>query len=286
MTSLKPAALILLLDIDGTLVDTDKHLSSAMVALFAKYGVDFKAEEFFESKTFHAPNEHGVMVEQTTMLFGGAWEMVYHYLKSKNPHTDPGAAAFRSEIIEYVTSHHDDVAARQDVIDMIVALRAQCEAQGIGFTAIAVTNGARKEALANLAIVEAAGLTVDKLVSADDVTYRKPHEEPYLQGHQHGCDRLAELGYVSANALVIKLEDSPPGAKSACIAAQRYNGTCYYMPTTRRPILMPQLTPDEADHFIIEQNIATLGLLISKQLHGRGTLPHEVTRIPKVNTQP
>lgn len=286
MTLQRPKSLILLLDIDGTLLDTDVHLSNAMVTIFKKYGVDFRPEEFFENKTFPVPNAQGVMEDKTISLFGGAWEMVYHYLKSKNPDIDVSVDAFRTEIVDYVSSYHDDVVVRQDVVDMILAIQMQCAELGMGFAKILVTNAARKEALVNQDILKQAGLTVDKLVSADDVTLRKPYPEPYLLGHQLGCDIITAQGFDPDDAIVIKLEDSPLGAKSACIAAQSYNGICFYVQTTRRELLLPELTDDEADHFVVEQDIAALGLKISTLLQGRGTLPHEAKRILKSGTSP
>ncbi|MBY0428062.1 MAG: HAD family phosphatase [Alphaproteobacteria bacterium] len=286
MTPQRPKSVILLLDIDGTLLDTDVHLSHAMATIFKKYGVDFKPEEFFENKTFPVPNDQGVMEDKTISLFGGAWEMVYHFLKSKNPDVGIGVDAFRTEIVDYVSSYHDDVVIRQDVIDMILAIQLQCAEMGMGFAKILVTNAARKEALVNQDIVKQAGLTVDKLVSADDVTHRKSHPEPYLLGYRLGCDIIRAQGFDPDDALVIKLEDSPPGGKSACTAAQSYNGICFYVQTIRRNLMLPDLTDDEADHFVVEQDIAALGLKISTLLQGRGTLPHQAKRVAKADTAP
>ena len=284
-------SLILLLDIDGTLVDTDAHLSNVMAVLFKKYDVDFKPEEFFEAKTFVAPNEQGVMEEQTTMLFGATWEMAYHYLKSKNPFSDPafpdpGVTAFREEIIEHVTSNRDGVVVRRDIVDMVLALREQCAAQGIGFSVVAVTNGARREAIANLEMVKDAGLTIDKLVSADDVTHKKPHPEPYHMGYQLGCDEIRAQGHDPHGALVIALEDSPPGAISAVIAARSYQGLCYYVPTLSRPLLLPKLTPEQEPYFVVEQDVAALGLQLKTLVQGRSELPHQIKRVPDANRAP
>lgn len=258
---------IMLLDIDGTLVDTDAHLNHAMAKQFKACGVPFEPHEFFELKTFKDTQGKDI----TTMLFGAAWEVSYEYLKSKNPPIDPGVTAFRNAIIEQVTSNHDGVIPREDVIDMVVGLRALCALQNIGFTAIAVTNGARKEALANLSIVERAGLAVDGLVCADDVTLRKPHPEPYLKGYDMACDILIARGASPNDARIIALEDSPPGAKSATAAGHILDMSCYYIPTTKRKMITPKLTYDEAAHFFIEQDIATLRMQLNAVAYGRGT---------------
>jgi len=284
--SARPTSLILLLDIDGTLVDTDAHLSQTMEVLFKKYGVAFKPEEFFLPKTFLAPNEQGVMETQTTMLFGATWEMAYYYLKSLRPFPDPGVAAFRDEIINHVTSHRDGIVVRQDIVDMVLRLKEQCAAEGLGFSVVAVTNGARREAIANLDMVEAAGLKIDKLVSADDVMHRKPDPEPYRIGHRIGSNVLRAQGFDPKGAMVVKLEDSPPGAISAVIAAQDYDGMCYYVPTLRRPLLLPKLTPEQEPYFVIMQDIATLTSQLEIQLRGRSELPHQLGRIARADTAP
>lgn len=262
--------IIMLLDIDGTLVDTDVHLSTAMAALFKSCGVTFEPHEFFELKTFKDTSGK----EVTTMLFGAAWEVSYEYLKSRNPPIDPGVTTFRNDIITRVTSNHDGVIPRREVIDMVMALRTQCAAKNIGFTAIAVTNGAKKEALANLDIARHAGLVVDGLVSADDVTLRKPHPEPYLKGYGMGCDVLIANGVSPSGARIIALEDSPPGAKSATAAGETVGLDCYYIPTTNRKLIMPDLTHDERSRFIIEQDIATLRMQLNAVLFGRGERHH------------
>lgn len=271
-------SVIMLLDIDGTLVDTDAHLSNSIATLFKKYGVAFEPREFFEPKHFPIPNEQGMMEDKTTMLFGAAWEHTYYYLKSQNPSHDPGVEHFRNEIIEYVTSHHDAILVRQDVIDTVLAIKDKCEVDGIGFTVIAVTNGARKEALANLKLAENAGLTVDGLVSADDVVRRKPYPDPYLLGHKMALDVLFKNSFDATLPLTIALEDSPPGATSAVAAGEACDLTCFYIPTTRRPLLLPEFSNDELARFEVEQDIRTLHLKISTMLDGRGHTRHKLAR--------
>ncbi len=271
-------SVILLLDIDGTLVDTDAHLSNAIAILFKKYGVEFQPKEFFDPKRFPVPDEHGVVEEKTTMLFGAAWEHTYYYLKSQNPTIDPGVENFRNEIIDYVTSHHDAILVRQDVIDTILAIKDKCAVEGIGFAAIAVTNGARKEALANLALVEQAGLTVDGLVSADDVVRRKPYPDPYLLGHKMALDVLYKNNADTNHLLTIALEDSPPGAMSAVAAGDACDLTCFYIPTIRRPLLQPELSNDELARFEVEQDSRTLQMKITTMLDGRSCTKHKRAR--------
>jgi beta-phosphoglucomutase-like phosphatase (HAD superfamily) len=266
-------SLIMLLDIDGTLVDTDAHLSNTISRLFKKYGVDFAPAEFFQPQTFMMQGEDGSMQEKTSMLFGAGWEDTYYCLKARNPDITVDVASFRKEIIEAVTASRDGVVPRQDVIDMILALRDECAQQGMGFTAIAVTNGALKEAKANLEIAQQAGLTVDGLISADDVQHRKPHPQPYYMGYTMACRNLVAQGKNPAHAIVIKLEDSPPGAISAATAAMTYKGMCYYIPTRNRPILMPKLDEAQQEHFVVEQDIAALGLQLSTVIKGRSD-PH------------
>ncbi|MDX1923534.1 MAG: HAD hydrolase-like protein [Alphaproteobacteria bacterium] len=266
-------SLILLIDIDGTLVDTDKHLSYAMTAQYAKYGLHFEPHEFFEPKTFAMPNKDGAMEVATTMLFGASWEVNYYYLKSKIPDAPVDVQTFRKEIVDRVTSNHDGVIPRCDVIETVLALREHCKANNIGFSAVAVTNGAGTEARANLKIVEAEGLVVDGLVNADDVEipFRKPHPKPYLMGYEIACDVLRRNGYNLEGACVVALEDSPPGARSALAAGEIYDGLCYYIPTTKRAILIPQMTDAQLDRFVVQQDVSALGMHIKTQLHGRGT---------------
>lgn len=265
-------SLILLLDIDGTLVDTDAHLSHAMTAQFGKYGLAFEPHEFFEPKAFAMPNKDGVMEVKTTMLFGASWEINYYYLKSEIPDVPVDVQTFRKEIVERVTSNHDGVMPRRDVIEAVLELRAHCEANDIGFAAVAVTNGAGSEANANLKIVKAAGLVVDGLVNADDVEipYRKPHPKPYQMGYNIARAVLRHKGYDAEGACIVAMEDSPPGARSALAAGEIYDGVCYYIPTTKRKMLMPEMTDAQLERFVVQQDISALGMHIKTQLHGRG----------------
>lgn len=266
--------LVLLVDIDGTLVDTDKLLSEATVDMFKRYGVLFHPDEMFQMKRFLAPDGRGGLEMKTTMLFGAAWEDSYYYLASKNPFPDPGVDIFRKQIIEEVTRGHSHIPVRQDVVNILLELKRNYADTGV--TIWAVTNASRKEAVANLALVAKHGLTVDGYICADDVANRKPHPDPYLIGLEEAGKFLGAQGHQTTRALVAMFEDSPPGGKSAAAAAVAISErhpchvpVCFYIPTTRRPLLQPSLTADETGYFSVQQNMPTVKMEIETLLTGR-----------------
>lgn len=287
-------SVILLVDIDGTLINSDDHLSQSISVLYRRYGVEFLPHEFFEIKRFPAPTHDGLIEQKETMLFGATWEDAYYYLRSKlnaghnnrDPSLppDPGADTFCREIVKHISTHPHNIDVRQDVIDMILSVQMQCDWQKIGFASAAVTNEVRMKADTNLIEVRRAGLSVDRLISADDVDFPKPAPQPYLKGYRMALSDLRERGYSGTKTLVVMLEDSPPGGKSAATAASiihrnnpRHVPSCFYMPTTSRSLLKPELKTEEAPYFFVQQDIATLRMEIGRLLDGRAIYRAETT---------
>lgn len=264
-------AIIFAVDLDGTLVDTDAHLSQTLSCMYDKYGLAFVPADYFNALRFPVPSPQGGMEVREITLFGATWEDAGWYLKFRRPRISVSANAFAEEIKHAISTDRSSVTPRTDIIHALSGTKSTCAQMGIATAIIAVTNGSRPEAKANLALAEKHGLVSNGLLSVEDVAEPKPSPLPYLQGHSLGLARLAALGHKPERTLTLMFEDSPTGAKSACAAATHINDKsdkhqahCFYVPTRKRPLLLPKLTADERQYFSVQQNIELLTRALSR----------------------
>jgi sugar-phosphatase len=119
------------------------------------------------------------------------------------PHLDAEAEA--REIENHEAHDQEGVRVMPGAVDLVLSIPD--ERWGV------VTSGSRLLATARLRF---GGLPVPKvLVTSDDVTYGKPHPEPYLKGAEL-------LGFDPADCLVI--EDAPAGIQSALAGGMKVIG--------------------------------------------------------------
>jgi beta-phosphoglucomutase-like phosphatase (HAD superfamily) len=176
----------ILLDMDGTLVDSDRAVERAWVAWAAERGVP--AETIL-------PRMHGNPAPTT--------------IRAVLPTLDDAgvsAAAARQLALQY--GDLDDVVAADGAARLLVVLKE------LDLPWAVVTSADRRLARARLG---AAGIDPPLLVTVEDTARGKPHAEPYLHA-------AARLGVAPRDCLVV--EDSQPGidagrAAGASIAALR-----------------------------------------------------------------
>ncbi|ADD42974.1 HAD-IA family hydrolase [Stackebrandtia nassauensis] len=164
----------ILLDMDGTLVDSDAAVERAWRSWSAEYGVD--PEQAVESV-------HGPTAEATVRR-----------LCPQLSDAQVAVAADRQMALQY-----EDLS---DVVATPGASELLSLAERLGLPWGVVTSADRKLAHARLA---AAGITPPVLVTLDDVRHGKPDPEGYLSA-------AAKLGVDPATCLVV--EDSLPGLEA------------------------------------------------------------------------
>jgi HAD superfamily hydrolase (TIGR01509 family) len=174
----RPAAV--LFDMDGLLLDTERLIRDAMIAVMADLGFTMTPDDYAALIGRPEPDSAALM----TARFGPALD--YEVLRSK-----------------VGRRIHERFGAHRPLKAGAAALVAQVN--GARIPAAVVTSTERAAAVAHLA---AAGL-LDRFVAiigGDDVTNGKPHPEPYQSG-------TARLGLAPATCLA--LEDSHNGVRSA-----------------------------------------------------------------------
>lgn len=171
-----PAAV--LMDMDGTLVDTEPAWMAAETALLARFGRTWSAE-------------------QGLTLVGSGLEDAARVLQ------DHGAELTVPEIIETLT---DSVVEqlRAGVPWRPGALELLAEVRDAGVPAALVTMSIRRMAEAVAAAVPFRAF--DVIVSGSDVAHQKPHPDPYLRAAGH-----LDIDIRAA----VAIEDSAPGLASA-----------------------------------------------------------------------
>ncbi|MER7007031.1 HAD-IA family hydrolase [Dactylosporangium sp. NPDC000555] len=175
-----------LLDMDGTLVDSDAAVERAWLAWAAEAGV--AVDQII-------PHMHGNPAPTT--------------IRAVRPHLDPAGverAAARQLELQY--GDLDDVVPIGGAARLLVALKE------LDLPWAVVTSADRRLALARLG---AAGIDPPLLVTVEDTPRGKPAPDPYLEA-------AARLGVAPADCLVV--EDSQPGldagrAAGATVAALR-----------------------------------------------------------------
>ena len=169
-------------DLDGTLVDTETLIFHAGEAAFAKHGAVFTRAHFARVVGSDGPTCDRLMAEMFPALD----------LPRINVDWDAGVRAAYADQI--ATTH-----GAPDVLRQLRAMRVPC--------AVATSSG-RKGAARKLS---ATGLApfFEVVITAEDVTRRKPAPDPYLLAAER-------LGVAPGRCLAF--EDSAPGATSALAA--------------------------------------------------------------------
>jgi beta-phosphoglucomutase-like phosphatase (HAD superfamily) len=176
----------ILLDMDGTLVDSDRSVERAWLAWATEAGVPVEAIR---------PMMHGNPAPTTVRTVLPALD-------------DAGVAAAAARQLELQYDDLDDVVATGGAARLLVALK------DLDLPWAVVTSADRRLARARLG---AAGIDPPLLVTVEDTARGKPSPEPYLAA-------AARLGVAPRDCLVV--EDSQPGidsgrAAGASIAALR-----------------------------------------------------------------
>ncbi|WP_432967354.1 HAD family hydrolase [Dactylosporangium sp. CA-233914] len=160
-----------LLDMDGTLVDSDAAVERAWIAWAAESGVP--AAEIL-------PRMHGNPAPTT--------------IRAVRPDlTDDGVTVAAARQLELQYTDLDDVVATPGAERLLVALKE------LELPWAVVTSADRRLALARLG---AAGIEPPMLVTVEETERGKPHPDPYLTA-------AARLGVDPGDCLVV--EDSQPG---------------------------------------------------------------------------
>ena len=172
-------------DLDGTLADTERLMFEAGQTVFAQHGADM-----------------------THDLFGKILGTDYQTGQAVLAHALPGAdleALYRDWDAEIHTRFSAGIAPRPGALALLEWLSEQSLPRAVA-TSSRSKGAARK--------LRACGLETffDVVVSADDVTHRKPAPDPYLLAAQR-------LGVDPARCLAF--EDSGPGTQSAHAAGMR-----------------------------------------------------------------
>ncbi|MGQ0502189.1 MAG: HAD-IA family hydrolase [Panacagrimonas sp.] len=194
----------LLLDVDGTLADTERHgHRPAYNRAFRKLGLDFR----------WGPKLYRKLLEQP-----GGKERILHYVHQYRPDLGIHAPAFARDPMDWVREVHlvksryfqrylrsGKVPLRPGVARLIR------DADAAGLSVALVSNASR----ASLAPVLKYGLgedlaaRIDVIVSGDDVERKKPSPDSYLLA-------MSKLGVCSGEC--IALEDSQMGLAAAVAA--------------------------------------------------------------------
>ncbi|WP_108482409.1 HAD family hydrolase [Oceaniglobus ichthyenteri] len=169
----------LLLDLDGTIVDSDPVHVAVFIDLLAEFGHDISAEHYFTAL-------HG---RQNVAIFS---ELL--------PNEDPQAMSERKEAM--YRERLDQVAPIAGLPDLLARARARGVKLGV------VTNAPRANADAVLAAFGMSD-TFDTIVIGEECARGKPDPLPYATG-------LANLGADPAHSFAV--EDSPAGIRSAVAA--------------------------------------------------------------------
>jgi sugar-phosphatase len=173
-----------LIDMDGTLVQSDAAVQRAWLRWADEYGVDPLALE---------PYTHGNTAQDT--------------VRAVAPHLSEAAIQLAGD--RQLQLQYDDLS------DVIAAVGSRELIHYLGRAGIpwaVVTSADRRLASARLA---AAGIDPPLVVTVDDVASGKPHPEPYLLAAKL-------LGVDPRNCLVV--EDSPPGVTAGQAAGARVAG--------------------------------------------------------------
>jgi beta-phosphoglucomutase-like phosphatase (HAD superfamily) len=216
--------LILLCDLDGTLVDSNAHLSQCVADLLTGYGIPFSTRQFFEPQRFTAANGEA----RHTPLYGGTWNDVYEFALDKSAQ-NIGHDAFFETVENLVNRPGVVTPPRAGMVESLQALHAWARQDGIALVLAAVTNGKAKEAARNIAVMQAHGFDFPVIVTADDPELNgrgKPHPDPYLLAYRRLSALLGDVAPVA-----ITLEDSIPGHQAALAMAEQTPHTfCFYLP--------------------------------------------------------
>lgn len=187
-----------LLDMDGTLVDTEPYWMAAEHELTARHGVTWTHEDALglvgnpltvSAKVLH---DAGVAMEQADIV-----DWLVAAVKTRIEHTVPW---------------------RPGMLDLLASLK------DAGVPCAIVTMSYRE-----LAEGVAAGVpegTFATIVPGDEVTHGKPHPEPYLTAAQR-------LGVDVTGCVAV--EDSPVGISSALASGARTIGVEAVVPVAARP---------------------------------------------------
>jgi len=163
-----------LLDMDGTLVDSDAAVERSWTSWSAEYGVDA-----------------GALLEDA---HGSPAATTVRRVRPDLDEAGVAAAADRQLRLQY--DDLSDVAATAGATDLLATL------ERLGLPWAVVTSADARLAAARL---EAAGITVPMLVTVEDISAGKPDPEGFLLAAER-------LGVDPARCLVV--EDAPPGVRA------------------------------------------------------------------------
>ncbi|MFO1467875.1 MAG: HAD family phosphatase [Steroidobacteraceae bacterium] len=178
----------LLLDMDGTLIDSDEAHLVMFNEVLAPYGVTVTHEIF------------------ARVVMGGANEAIMQALLPDLPAAERAALALRKERL--VLQRLDLVRASDGALPLLQAAGERSVPVAV------VTNAPRENAAAILSHLNMSP-SVTTLVAIEDVTRPKPHPLPYQEA-------LRRLRVVADDALAF--EDSVSGVRSAAAAGLRVIG--------------------------------------------------------------
>jgi HAD superfamily hydrolase (TIGR01509 family) len=175
-----PAAV--LFDMDGLLLDSEEVWFAAETEMMAEYGAPWGAAD-------HAA------------LVGSAMAVSSAYIAAR------AGESVTAEEIATELQNRMAVRLKEPQVLLPGAARLIAEVDAAGIPRALVSSTVRS--LIDAALAGIAPITFNVIVAGDDVTYNKPHPEPYLAA-------AALLGVDPADC--VALEDSPSGSASASAA--------------------------------------------------------------------
>jgi beta-phosphoglucomutase-like phosphatase (HAD superfamily) len=216
--------LVLLCDLDGTLVDSNAHLSQCVTDLLNGYGLPFTPAQFYEPQHFFSR----AGIEKRVPIYGGTWDDVYDYALYKSGQSFDHAAFF-ARVEEIVHAPGVITPPRAGMAEALRTVHLWAQEEKIPLLLAAVTNGKDKEASRNINVMEKEGFSFPVIVTADDAELNgrgKPYPDPYLLAYR----RLRPCLHGAA-PVALTLEDSIPGHEAALAMAMQTPDTfSFYLP--------------------------------------------------------
>jgi beta-phosphoglucomutase-like phosphatase (HAD superfamily) len=206
--------LVVLWDMDGTLVDSEPLNIEKNIVLAARHGVTLTADHFKQPQSFMIPDGHGGMKSAQMPLGGAGDKNIYYWLITQKPELAASLSwdAWLGEILDYYMAQAATIKTRAGILDVVRDLHQRGAIQGV------VTSGLSRQVQANLRALEEAASHMVFVLTADDVKISKPDPEGYKIGMQRAADYARAKGSAGNGLVYIAVEDSEAGTRAALAA--------------------------------------------------------------------